>query len=135
MSIFAKIPVLNKLSIPSVKTIAQTLGMAAVGAVVGRFVPWWAIVPIFGVAGVFLGKSPAQSFAMGMAAGTTIWAGYAGVLNNFNAGLLSNKIGMLLSKGTGSITGPHLVIACGMMGGLLAALGAWSGSLLRRSFQ
>lgn len=134
-TVIAKIPVLNKFSIPSLRTIIQTLAIAAVGAFLGRFIPWWGIVPAFAVIGCWLGKSPSESFAMGTVAGTAIWAGYAGVLDNANVSLLSNKIGMLLTKGTGSITGMQLVIYCGMMGGLLAALGAWTGSLLRRSFQ
>jgi len=103
------------------------------GAIVLSLLPWWSL-PIFAALLAFLMEvRPGAAAMAGLIGGFLLWAGYAGLLNVQNDGILSARIGDLL----GGVSGGMLVLVTGAFGGLFAGLGALTGSwavpLLRRS--
>jgi hypothetical protein len=93
--------------------------------------PWWAIVPIAGLAAIVFPQKPSLSFGTAFAAGTLLWYGSALFFNSINGGLLSAKIGQLFL----GLKGAHLIMITGVLGGTLAGLGALTGTFFRGLFE
>jgi len=115
------------------KIISYVFALFLGGAVVLSLLPWWSL-PIFAALLAFLLEvRPGAAILGGVIGGFLLWAGYAGLLNVQNDGILSARIGALL----GGVSGGILVLATGLVGGLFAGLGALTGSwavpLVRRS--
>jgi hypothetical protein len=118
----------NKDSI--LKFLKTQLPMLIVGGLAGYFLPWWATVPVFGIVGAWMGLSGKASFAHGTLAGTSLWSTFAGIYSNMNGGQMATMMGAVLGQGKTDISSLHLIMATGLMGGVLAGLGAWAGSFL-----
>ncbi len=91
---------------------------------------WWLAVAGF-VAGFLFKNSRKAVFGLGFAAGTLLWGILAFYFNYLNTGNLGGKMGSLLQ----GITTANLLWATGILGGLLAGMGALTGNLARRIFQ
>ena len=88
---------------------------------------WYALVPAALLAGAFYPGRAGHSFAAGFLAGALLWGGYAWYLDSQNGGILSARMGALFAGAT-SIA---LLAATALLGGLLAGLSAWTGTLGR----
>lgn len=88
--------------------------------------PWWALSLIAAVAAFLFPLSGAKAFATGFSTGTLLWLSLAILQNAGNGGLLSGRIGKLFLD----MTGFQLLTLTGVLGGLLAGLGALTGAYL-----
>jgi len=97
-------------------------------AMVGHwYLPWYVLVGVAALAGAFFGLRAGGSFLAGFLAGCLLWGGYAWYLDSRNGGLLSERMGILF----GELPGGALLAVTALLGGLLAGLGALTGSLGR----
>ncbi len=97
-------------------------------ALMGQWwLPWYALVGAALLAGALFRLGAGGSFAAGFLAGCLLWGGYAWYLDSRNGGLLSARMGELF----GGLPGAGLLAATALLGGLLAGLGALTGSLGR----
>jgi hypothetical protein len=111
------------------KNIYHLIPILILGALASWFFPWWSIAIVcFGV-GAWLNDSPGKSYALGMAAVTLLWSGYAGFLNNANGGLLAGKISELFQ---GKVSGTQLIFVSGLIGGLVGGFATMTGAYFRR---
>jgi hypothetical protein len=111
------------------KNILHLLPILILGGLASWFFPWWSIAIVcFGV-GAWLNDSPGKSYALGMAAVTLLWSGYAGFLNNANGGLLASKISELFK---GKVSGTQLIFVSGLIGGLVGGFATMTGAYFRQ---
>lgn len=97
-------------------------------ALIASFVlSWYALAPAALLAGALFPGRTASSFTAGFLAGALLWGGYALYLDNRNGGILSARMGDLFAGASSSA----LLAATALLGGLLAGLSAWTGSLGR----
>jgi len=75
----------------------------------------------------FVYKNNVWSFLAGLLAGFLLWAGMALYANTMNVGLLAEKMGQLFQ----GLSVNQLFLVTGLIGGLLIAFGALTGSLAR----
>lgn len=108
----------------------QAILILVLGFLAHQFLPWWITAVVCGLVAIFLKVNSAASFAAGFAAGTLLWSGYAGILNNLNAGSLADQVGQIFQ----GLKGMTLVYLTGLMGGVLGGLGSLIGSLARGIF-
>jgi hypothetical protein len=102
------------------------LFVAVATAALSGFLPWW-IVWFAGLGAGVLWPQPARTAGGAFLGAFALWAGMAVWLDQQNQGLLSAKIGGLF-RGVPPVS---LILLTGLLGGLLAAAGAWLGALLR----
>ncbi len=91
------------------------------------WLPWYALVAAALAAGALSRLGAGGSFAAGFLAGFLLWGGYAWYLDSRNGGVLAARMGELF----GGVPGAALLAATALLGGLLAGLGALTGSLGR----
>ena len=105
----------------------QVLVTLVVAAAVGYFFPWWSVVPAAAVVGlcVYYRRSFA-SFVAGFLAVALLWGGYAYWLALADTGLQARFAELF------GLPGPLLPLAAALLGGLLAGLAAWTGTLGRK---
>lgn len=101
-------------------------------ALMGQWwLPGYALVAAALPAGALFRLGAGRSFAAGFLAGCLLWGGYAWYLDSRNGGLLSARMGELF----GGMPGAGLLAVTALLGGLLAGLGALTGSLGRAALQ
>lgn len=101
-----------------------------VGALVGFYLPWYAMGIQAGLLAYFL-KFPAKSsFTVGFISGFLLWGGSAWWLNYSNPSALPARMASLLPL-QGSVALLYLVT--GLIGGILLGLWAWAGARLRQN--
>ena len=94
------------------------------------FFPWWALVGVAFIVGLFyLYRHSFSSFLAGFLAGGLLWSGYALYLNWLNMGVLAGRMGDLFQ----GIESTGILIATALIAGIMCGLGALTGSLLRRT--
>lgn len=97
----------------------------------GHFgLPWWALAPIAAMAAWLFPAAPAATFGTAFSAGTLLWYVNAALLNASNQGMLSTRVGLLFQ----GLQGWHLLLVTGLLGGILAGLGALTGLFARDLF-
>lgn len=101
------------------------------GALLQTFAPWFTLGLLAAVLGYGFRQTVLQAFFTGFLAGFFLWAGYAGYLHFLNEGILGDRMGKLF----GGIGGWPLVAVTGVLGGLLAGVGCWTGQALRQFLQ
>lgn len=92
--------------------------------------PWWTIVLWAGLAGLLSASSVAGVGAAGFAAGSLLWYGAAMAQHLLNAGRFADTMGQVFS----GLSAWQLLAATGLLGGLLAGLGAMTGRALAEIF-
>lgn len=112
------------------KIIIACVLTALLAFVLGLFLPWWSIaIAAFGVAALIPQKA-LKAFLSGFLGVFILWGGLAWWIDINNQGILSKKIAELMQ-----IPGRPLVLilATGLIGGLVAGVAALSGSFLRQT--
>lgn len=92
--------------------------------------PWWAIVPIAALASWMFPLTAGKSFGAAFVGGLLLWHVNAFLLDTANAGMLSAKVGLLFQ----GLKGWHLMSVAGLLGGILAGMGALTGYFARSAF-
>ncbi len=95
----------------------------------GIFLPWWSIAVVGLLVAVIIPQRPLKSFFAGFVALFLLWGGLAFWLNIGNEGILLQRVGSLFKLDNASWL---LLVISGILGGLVAGLGALTGSFLRR---
>ncbi|MFN0212868.1 MAG: hypothetical protein ACKVT2_01325 [Saprospiraceae bacterium] len=112
----------------------NTLFLALVIFITGNLchfgLPWWCLAPIAFLAAWLLAQSAWSAFLGGFLSGFLLWYINAWFPDNSNGGLLSAKVGQLFM----GIPGWQLLLATGILGGLLGALSALTGHWGRAIF-
>ena len=113
------------------KTIFGIIAIIVLGFAGHSFLPWWSIVAVAAIVGIFIGKSGLQSFLFGFVAVLLLWGIYAWQLDTANVSILSSRIGNLF----GGLNPFSLILLTGLLGGVLGGLGAMTGALGRQVFE
>jgi hypothetical protein len=108
------------------KFLLQVLFISAGSVIAEQFLPWWSIAPV-AFAGGYLLKS-SQNFLAGFLAVGLTWIVYAFVIDFHAAAPLADRVAAIFS-----INKTLLIVATGVIGGLVAGFAALTGSLLKRS--
>ncbi|MEY3248113.1 MAG: hypothetical protein RL742_156 [Bacteroidota bacterium] len=103
------------------------LFVALATAVLSSVFPWW-VVWFAGLGAGLLWPRPARAAGAAFLGAFVVWSAMALWLDQQNHGILSAKIGLLLRGAQPWF----LIVISGLLGGLLAAAGAWFGALLRQ---
>lgn len=98
-------------------------------AVAQMFLPWWVIAVISGIVAIFFNyRYGVLSFLNAFVAVGLLWLGYAFLQGGWgNASVLPSKMGELF----GGIGGIGVILLTGLLGGLVAGLGALTGTMLK----
>lgn len=112
------------------KPLILVIAIAGGALLLQLWLPFWALPLVAFVAAIWLHPSPLAAFGAGLAAGALLWGGYAMMLNGANEAILATRIGAMLGQLPAEV--PPYVSAG--LGGLLAALGAMTGTLFRDLF-
>ncbi len=96
----------------------------------GLFLPWWGIALAALLVAVIIHQRAGKAFLSGLLGVFLLWAALAWWMDMKNNGVLSHKLASLLPLGGNSLL---LIGLTGLIGGLVAGLGALSGSFLRMS--
>jgi hypothetical protein len=99
-----------------------------IGGVLSLFLPWWIVAVVAAAVAYWVGDSAGRSFSAAFIAISLLWGTYAGIMDWQNVGLLSGRISQLFK---GYLTGTQLIYAVGVLGGIVAGLGALTGQALR----
>ena len=110
------------------KFTAATLLSLLLAFISGLFLPWWGIAISSLLVAVVVHQRAGKAFAAGLLGVFLLWGGLAFFIDLKNHGVLSHKIASVLPLGGSSIL---LIVVTGLIGGLVAGLGALSGSYLR----
>lgn len=112
------------------KKLILALGLTfLVGNILVLVLPWWSIVFAGALAG-WLWPSPLRTFIGALLGGALLWAGYAYWADFQNAGILSARIGVLFQ----GLSAWQLIAVTGLLGGVLASMGALSAAFARSAF-
>jgi hypothetical protein len=101
---------------------------AALGLVLGAFLPFWSLALAALVMGFILAPGAWRALAGGFLAGALLWGGLAWWADAANAGVLSARVATLFK------VGPTALIALtALLGALLAGLGCLLGERVRKA--
>ena len=96
----------------------------------GLYLPWWSIAIASFLIAILVHQKAGKAFLSGFAGVFLLWAGLSWWIDTKNGGILSGKIASILPLGGNSIL---LILITAVVGGLVAGVGAMSGSYLRAS--
>ncbi len=114
------------------KFLLSVLSTAMLAYAAGIFLPWWGIAIAGIISGAWLLQKPGVAFLSGFTAVFLLWAGFALVRSQMNDDILATRFVKLILKNDQPLL---LVLMTGVIGGLVAGLGALSGSLGRSAFR
>jgi hypothetical protein len=112
------------------KFAVATVLTALLAFISGLFLPWWGIAVTSLLVAVLVHQKAGKAFLAGFLGVFILWAGLAWWIDMKNNGVLSKKIASVLPLGGNAIL---LILVTGLIGGLVAAMAAMSGSFLRAS--
>lgn len=92
------------------------------------WLPWWSVALVGFLVGVFGATNTKNALLLGFLSIFLCWTIQAGWITMQNEGILASRMGILL----GGAPGILLPFIGGIIGGLVGALGAWSGWLFRK---
>ena len=110
------------------KFLISILLIALLSFALGLYLPWWTLAVVAFVVAALIHQRAGKSFLSGFIALFLMWGILATIIDQKNQQVLSKKIASLLSLGDGAFV---LVLLTALVGGLVAGLGAMSGSYLR----
>ncbi len=105
------------------------LAFLILGGIAQYFFPWWSIAIVAFIVGAVQFTHAGKSFAIGTAAITLLWGGYAAFLNNVNGGEMASAVTKLLG---GTLNSVSLISAVGFIGGLVGGTSAMAGTYFRQ---
>ncbi len=111
------------------KFVVSILLIALLSFAIGLYLPWWSIAVVAIVVSVLIHQNPLKSFLTGFIAIFFLWGGLAWTIDVANQHILSNKIALLLPLGGSPVL---LILVTALVGGLVAAFAAMTGSYFRR---
>ena len=92
------------------------------------FLPWWSIALTSFIVALFIPQSAGKSFITGFIALFLLWSGLSFWISLNNEHILAQRVSVLVLK----MNSPFLLmIVTGIIGGLISAFGAMTGSLSR----
>ena len=94
------------------------------------YLPWWSIAIAAFIVASAIPQNPGKSFLSGFTALFLLWGGLAWYISSKNEDILANKISLLIFK---TESPSMLIIVTALIGALIAGMGAFSGSFLRKS--
>lgn len=110
------------------KFLISLLLMAILSFTTCLYMDWWSIAIVCFVVAVLIRQRPGIAFLTGFLALFLLWGGLSFWISNNNGHLLAQKVSILLFK-TGN---PYLLIVItGLIGAIVGAFAALTGSLLR----
>lgn len=112
------------------KFLVATILTALLAFISGLFLPWWGIAVTSLLVAVIIHQKAGKAFLSGLLGVLILWAGLAWWIDMKNNGILSKKIASVLPLGGNALL---LILVTGVVGGLVAAFAAMSGSFLRAS--
>ncbi|HTN05152.1 hypothetical protein [Agriterribacter sp.] len=113
------------------KFIVSIILTALLSFVACLYLPWWSIAIVSFLIPVIIIQKPYLAFITGFLALLLLWGALAWWISAANDHLLAHKIAVLVIKADSPLL---LVGLTALIGGLVAAFSALSGSLLRRLF-
>jgi len=94
------------------------------------FLPWWTVAVVAFLAALFIGKTSGQSFLFGFSGVFVAWVLVALFKSLPNDNMLAERVVQLFPL-------PHnwicVLLVTGIIGGLIGAMGALSGALLKKA--
>lgn len=94
------------------------------------YLPWWSIAIVAFAVAALIPQRPGRAFVTGFLALLLLWSGLSWWISNGNDHILAHKIALLILK----MDSPYLLIlATGLIGGLVAGFAALTGSYLRKT--
>ena len=120
----------NKIFIITMKFISAFLLTGLFGFALGGYLPYWSIAIASFIVAAAIPQKPLKALLAGFLGVFFLWSGYSFYINQENGGILAAKVAQLLPLPLGGSIN-MLIISTGAIGGLIAALGALSGSYLR----
>jgi hypothetical protein len=112
------------------KFLVAAILTALLSFISGLFLPWWGIAIAALLVAVIVKQTAGRSFGAGFLGVMLLWQGLAWWINMNNQGVLAKKIALVLPLGGNQV---YLILATGIVGGLVAGFAAMSGSFLRLS--
>ena len=112
------------------KFISAVFLTAVLSFISGLFLPWWFIAVVALLVAVLVHQHAGKAFLSGFIGAMILWVFLAWWIDIKNNGVLSKKIAQVLPLGGSAFL---LILVTGIIGGLVAGLGAMSGSYLRAS--
>lgn len=94
------------------------------------YFPWWSIAIMAFIAGILIPQKPAMAFLSGFVAVFLLWILLSWWLSAANGHALAHKMSLIVLK-TDNL--PVLMLATGLIGGLVAGFAALAGSFLRKN--
>ncbi len=104
-----------------------TLLTLALSFISGLFLPWWGIAIVALIVALLVKQAAGLSFLAVFLGVFLLWAALAFWIDSKNNGFLSERIAQVLPLGGNSFL---LVLATGMVGGLVAGFAALTGAFL-----
>ncbi|GAO44491.1 hypothetical protein [Flavihumibacter petaseus] len=111
------------------KIIVSILLTALLGFALSIFFPWWIIALAAFVVAFAIPQTPWKALLTGFLGIFLLWSLLAWWISTANDDLLANKISMLLLK---QQSAGMLILVSGLIGGLVGAAAALTGSLARK---
>lgn len=112
------------------KFLVATILTALLAFISGLFLPWWGIAITSLLVAVIIHQKAGKAFLSGLLGVFILWGGLAWWIDMKNNGILSKKIASVLPLGGNALL---LILVTGVVGGLVSAFAAMSGSFLRAS--
>ncbi|WP_152269547.1 hypothetical protein [Agriterribacter humi] len=113
------------------KFIVSIVLTALLSFVACLYLPWWSIAVVSFLIPMIIFQKPYMAFITGFVSLLLLWGGLAWWISTANDDLLAHKISVLVIKADS----PFLLIGLtALIGAVVAAFAALSGSLLRRLF-
>jgi len=110
------------------KFLSSILLIALLSFATCLYMPWWTIAIAAFIVALIFNMSSGKSFLAGFLAIFLLWSVMSFAISNSNGHLLAHKVSMLIMK----MDSPYLLIlATGLIGGLVAGFAALTGSFLR----
>jgi len=110
------------------KYVLPILAIILLGYVGHLFLPWWSIVIVAGVIGLFTKFSGIRAFAIGFFAVTLLWGVYVSMVNTQNDSIIAERLGALF----GDLGAVELILITTLLGGLLGGCATLTGNLGRK---
>ena len=110
------------------KFIISLILMALLSFAACLYLPWWSIAIVCFIVALVIHQRPVIAFLCGFLALFILWAGLSFYISSSNGHVFAHKISILILK----MDNPNvLFIVTGLIGAVVGAFGALTGSLLR----
>ena len=110
------------------KFIVAILLTALLAFISGFYLPWWSVAIAAFVIALILAQRPLGAFLSGFIGVFLLWVAIAAWISVSNDGILAERMSSVLPLGGNTIL---LLLATGLIGGLVSGLGALTASFLR----